>query len=97
MKWADNVDLAVYIPTQTQEKDRKPPKEDVEEPKKAQDGDADPRFKVTIYGPDRETQRATLMTRGKYPARKVLNAVCKSFGIRVGKYVDVCACCLCFD
>ncbi|KAF9046013.1 hypothetical protein BDZ89DRAFT_1058580 [Hymenopellis radicata] len=42
--------------------------------------DPNERFKITVRGPEAE-QRAALLTRGRYPVRKVLNAVCKVFGV----------------
>ncbi|KAF8916763.1 hypothetical protein CPB85DRAFT_1287866 [Mucidula mucida] len=42
--------------------------------------DPNERFKITVRGPEAD-QRAALLTRGRYPVRKVLYAVCKVFGI----------------
>jgi hypothetical protein len=45
----------------------------------------DPRFEVTIIGPQDES--AQFKTRGKHPVRKVLAAACKTFGIDYERYV----------
>ncbi len=48
--------------------------------------DPNERFKITVRGPEAD-QRAALLTRGRYPVRKVLYAVCKVFGIDPDGYV----------
>jgi len=46
----------------------------------ATQSEEDPRFEITIIGPQHES--AQFKTRGKHPVRKVLAAACKTFGVK---------------
>ena len=46
---------------------------------------SDPRFEITIIGPQNET--AQFKTRGGHPVRKVLAAACRTFGIKYERCV----------